>query len=111
MQTTAEFASNSTANIKLSKHTLNKFFTKSFLVENCCFTFLVVVYYTFLKEKLHSNVAAQKLCCGVVALQIPKKLAAVLFIHVLSCKTEILIELGYTREIYLKSLKKTILQK
>ena len=57
MQTTAEFASNSTANIKLSsKHpsfllsTSNKFITKS------------------------KNVAAKKLCGGVVALKIPRKL-------------------------------------
>ena len=50
MQTTAEFASNSTANIKLSKHpnflllTSDKFITKS------------------------NKVAAKKLCGGVVAL-------------------------------------------
>ena len=56
MQTTAEFASNSTANIKLSEHlsfflvTSNKFFTKS------------------------KNVAAKKLCGGVVALKVPRKL-------------------------------------
>ena len=56
MQTTAEFASNSTANIKLSKRlsflllTLNKFITKS------------------------KNVATNKLCGGAVALKIPRKL-------------------------------------
>ena len=52
MQTTSEFASNSTVNIKLSEHlsfflvTSNKFFTKS------------------------KNVAAKKLCGGVVALKV-----------------------------------------
>ena len=56
MQTTAEFASNSTANIKLAKRpsffllTLSKFSTKS------------------------KNAAAKKLCGGVVALKIPRKL-------------------------------------
>ena len=56
MQTTAEFASNSAANIKLSEHlsffllTSNKFFTKS------------------------KNVAAKKLCGGVVALKVRRKL-------------------------------------
>ena len=56
MQTTAEFASNSTANIKLSEHpsffllTSNKFITKS------------------------KNVADKKLCGGAVALKIPRKL-------------------------------------
>ena len=56
MQTSAEFGSNSTANIKLLKHlsffllTSNKFVTKS------------------------KNVAAKKLCAGVVALKVPRKL-------------------------------------
>ena len=56
MQTTVEFASNSTANIKLSKRpsflllTSNKFITKS------------------------ENVATKKLCGGVVAPKIPRKL-------------------------------------
>ena len=56
MQTTAEFGSNSTANIKFLKHlsffllTSNKFVTKS------------------------KNVAAKKLCAGVVALKVPRKL-------------------------------------
>ena len=56
MQTTAEFASNSTANSKLSEQlrffllALNKFFTKS------------------------KNVAAKKLCVGVVALKVRRKL-------------------------------------
>ena len=55
-QTTAEFTSNITANIKLSEHlsffllTSNKFFTKS------------------------KNVAAKKLCGGVVALKVRRKL-------------------------------------
>ena len=56
MQTTAEFASDSTANIKLSKHlsffllTSNKFFTKT------------------------KNVAAKKISGGVAALKVPRKL-------------------------------------
>ena len=56
MKTTAEFASNSTANIKLSKRpsfllwTSNKFITKS------------------------KKFATKKLCGGVVALKIPRKL-------------------------------------
>ena len=56
MQATVEFASNSTANIKLSKRpsflllTSNKYITKS------------------------KNVAAKRLCGGVVALKIPRKL-------------------------------------
>ena len=56
MQTTAEFGSNSTVDIKLSEHlrifllTSNKFFTKS------------------------KNVAAKKLCGGVVALKVHRKL-------------------------------------
>ena len=56
MQTIAEFANNSTADSKLSKQlsffllTSNKFFTKS------------------------KNVAAKKLCGGVVALRVPRKL-------------------------------------
>ena len=56
MQTTAEFTSNSTANIKLSEQlgfyllTLNKLFTKS------------------------KNVAAKKLCGGLVALKVRRKL-------------------------------------
>ena len=57
MQTTAEFASNSTANIKLSKRpsfffllTLNKFFSKG------------------------KNVAAKKLCGEIVNLKIRRKL-------------------------------------
>ena len=56
IQTIAEFASNSTANIKLSEHlsffllTANKFFTKS------------------------KNVAAKKIYGGVVALKVHRKL-------------------------------------
>ena len=34
--------------------------------------FVVVVYYTFLQELLHSNRAAQKLCRIVVVLAIPR---------------------------------------
>ena len=56
MQATAEFGSNSTTDVKLSKYpsflllTSNKFITKS------------------------KNVAVKKLCGGVVALKIPRKL-------------------------------------
>ena len=56
MQTTAEFASNSTANIKLSKHL-------SF--------FLLTLHKFFMKSK---NVAAKKLCGRVVVLKVPRKL-------------------------------------
>ena len=78
---TAEFASNSTANIKLSKRpsflllTSNKFITKS------------------------KNVAAKKLCGGVVALKIPRKLTCDgWFCNVVGCKTQISIELGCSPE-------------
>ena len=77
MQTTDEFASNSTANIKLSKRssflllTSNKFMTKS------------------------KNVATKKKCDGVVALKIPRKLTCdSQFCNVVGCKTQISIELG-----------------
>ena len=77
MQTTAEFASNSTANIKLSEQLgfyllpSNKFFTKS------------------------KNVAAKKLCGGVVALKVRRKLNLLqLFCNVLGYKTQISIVLG-----------------
>ena len=70
MQITAEFASNSTANIKLSKRpsffllTSNKFITKS------------------------KNAAAKKLCNGVVALKIPRKLTCDgWFCNIGGCKT------------------------
>ena len=56
MQTTAEFASNSTANIKLSKHP--------------SFVFLLTSNKFFMKSK---NVAAKKLSGGVVALKISRK--------------------------------------
>ena len=77
MQTNAEFASNSTANIKLSKHlrfflvTSSKFFTRS------------------------KNVVAKQLCGGVVALKVPRKLTCYSwFCNVLGCKTQISIVLG-----------------
>ena len=67
--------------------------------------FVVVVYYTFLQEKRHSNVASQKLCGRVVALKIPGKLTCGSSLcNVEGCKTEILMELDYSREIYLKKL-------
>ena len=77
MQTAAEFASNSTANIKLSKRpgflllTSNKFITKS------------------------KNVDAKKLCGGVVALKISRKLTCGgWFCNVVGFKTQISIELS-----------------
>ena len=80
MQTTVEFASNSTANIKLSNRpsflllTSNKFITKS------------------------QNVAAKK-CGGVVALKIPRKLTCHGWLcNVVGCKTQISIELGCSPE-------------
>ena len=47
--------------------------------------------------------SCQKLCRGAVALKIPRKLTCgSSFCNVVGCKTEILMELGYTNEIYLK---------
>ena len=81
MQTTAKFASNSTANIKLLKRpsflllTSDKFITKS------------------------KNTAAKKLCGRVVALKIPRKLTCHgWFCNVGGCKTQISIELGCNPE-------------
>ena len=74
MQTTAEFTSNSTTNIKISKRqsffllTLNKFITKS------------------------KNEAAKKLCGRLLALEIPRKLTC--FCNTGGCTTQISIELG-----------------
>ena len=54
----------------------------------------------------------KKLCGQVVALKIPRKLTCgSCFYNVVGCKTQILMELGDTREIYMKSLRRTILQK
>ena len=50
----------------------------------------------------------KKLCGEAVVLEIPRKLT---FCNAVGCKTEILMELRYTREIYLKCLRKAILQK
>ena len=81
MLSTPEFASNSTVNMKLSKRlrflllTSNKFITKS------------------------KNAAAKKLCNGVVALKIPRKLTCDgWFCNIGGCKTQILIELGCSQE-------------
>ena len=94
MQTTAEFSGNSTANITLSKET-----SLSFLTSNNFFT----------KSK---NVAVKILCGGVVALEIPRKLTCgSSFCNVVGFNTQISMELGYNREIYLKSLRRTISQK
>ena len=77
MQTTAEFTSNSTTNIKLSKCqsffflTLSKFITKS------------------------KNEVAKKLCGRLVALKIPRKLTCdSWFCNTGGCTTQISIELG-----------------
>ena len=77
MQTNTEFASNSTASIKLLKHrvffhlTSNKLFTKS------------------------KNVVAKKLCGGVVALKVPRKLTCYSwFCNAVGCKTKISVVLG-----------------
>ena len=65
MQTTAEFASNSTANIKHSEHlsffllSSNKFFTKG------------------------KNVATKKFCGGVVALKVRRKLTCYSYFAIL----------------------------
>ena len=81
MQTTVEFASNSTANIKFSKRpsflllTLSKFITKS------------------------KNIAAKRLCGAVAALKIPRKLTCDgWFCNVVGCKTQISTELGCSPE-------------
>ena len=77
MQTTSEFTRNSPANIKLSR--LQCFFSIHFEQ-------------VFYESK---NVAAKKLCVGVVALKIPRKLSCdSWFCNVVGCKTQILIELG-----------------
>ena len=45
------------------------------------------------------NVAAQRLCCGVVAVKIPRKLTCDgWFCNVVGCKTQISIELGCSPE-------------
>ena len=73
MQSTAEFASNSTANIKLSKR--------------LSFFFLLISNKFFTKSK---NVAAKKLCGEVVALKIPRKLTCdSWFCNAGGCKTQI----------------------
>ena len=76
MQTTAEFASNSTANIKLSKRP----------------SFLLLTSDKFIRKSKH--VAAKKLFGGVVTLKIPRKLSCDgWFCNAVDCKTQILIEL------------------
>ena len=79
MQTTAEFVSNSTANIKLSKHMSffsslwTKFFTKS--------------------------LADKKLCGGVVAAKVPRKLICYSwFCIAVDCKTQISVVLDNSPE-------------
>ena len=81
MQTTVEFASNSAANIKFSKRpsflllTSSKFITKS------------------------KNIATKRLCGGVAALKISRKLTCGdWFCNVVGCKTQISTELGCSPE-------------
>ena len=77
MKTTAKFASNSSASIKLSKH--------------------LSVFSLDFKEVLYEeqNVAAKKLCGGVVALKLLRKLTCnSWFCNVVGCKTLISIVLG-----------------
>ena len=58
------------------------------------------------------NFAVKNLCGGAVALKILRKLTCgSSFCNVVGRKTQILMELGYTREIYLKCLRKAVLQK
>ena len=81
MQTTAEFASNSTANIRLSKRP----------------SFLLMTSKNFITKS--KNVSAKKLCGGVVALKIPRNLTCDSWIcNVVGCKTQISIELGCSPE-------------
>ena len=88
MQTTSELQTLNSQNARVSFIlTLNKFFTKC------------------------KNVAAKNLCRGPVALKIPRKLTCGSSLcNVVGCKTQILMKLGYNREIYLKFLRRAILQ-
>ena len=62
--------------------------------------------------ELHSNLAAQKFCGTVVVLEVHRKLTcSSSFANVGGCKGHILMKLGYIRELYLKSLSRTILEK
>ena len=71
------------------------FYYYFFLVENPCFTF------------------CSSSCYGrLVARKIPRKLiCSNSLCNIGRCKSQILMELGYTREIYLKGLRRTVLQK
>ena len=88
-ETTAEFTSNSTANINSQNAR--------------------VVFFLFRKNK---NEAAKKLCGGVAALKIRWKLTfGSSSCNIVGFRTHISMELGYTREIYLKSLRRKNLAK
>ena len=77
MQTTVEFASNSAANIKLSRRP----------------SFLIVTSNNFITKS--KNVVAKRLCDRLVAIKIPRKLTCnSRFCNVVGCKTQISIELG-----------------
>ena len=73
--------------------------------QNARVFFLLTLNKLFTKSE---NVAAKELCGEALALEIPRKLT---FFNVIGCKNETLIELRYTREIYLKCLRRAILQK
>ena len=71
-----------------------------------------LLYFFIRITSCHSNEAAQKLCGTVVVLEVHRKLTcSISFSNVGGCKTQILMELGYIRELYLKSLRRTILEK
>ena len=118
--TIAKFASNLTANICLLlkstlfflSMTLNKLFYEIFFGWKSLFHFFVVVlYYTFLQEWLHSNVADRNLSGAVVVLEVQKKLTCgSSFCNAGGCKTQISMELGCNRELYLERLSRAILQ-
>ena len=56
--------------------------------------------------------AAQKLCETVAVLEIHRKLTcSSSFGNVGGCKAQILMELGYIKELHLKILRRTILEK
>ena len=60
--------------------------------------------------ELHSNLAAQKFCGTVVVLEVHRKLTcSSSFANVGGCKDQM--KLGYIREVYLKSLRRTFLEK
>ena len=70
--------------------------------------FLLTLNNLFTKSE---NVAAKKLCGGVDALKRTRKLICrSSFCNLANCRTQISNELGCTKEIYLNSLSRAILQ-